>query len=169
LLYRIEKGGIFVLDESAMSQQAKEVIAWFSELAQKKPGEKIILRDIPGHPKELIIDKNFHLILTGNNPKTTIGRKELPNEVSYFTEKIIYPETENVEGIIVIAEKMIKRLTAQKNLKLAESLGKFHFEWSKEKMETKDKKVKKRETTKRDLLKVIRLLKEKIKNSMVSE
>jgi MoxR-like ATPase len=30
LLERIEKGGIFVLDESAMSQQAKEVIAWFS-------------------------------------------------------------------------------------------------------------------------------------------
>jgi MoxR-like ATPase len=91
LLEMIEKGGIFVLDESAMSQQAKEVIAWFSELAQKKPGEKIILRDIPGHPKELTIHERFHLILTSNDPKTTIGRKALPNEVSHFAEKIIYP------------------------------------------------------------------------------
>jgi midasin (ATPase involved in ribosome maturation) len=96
------------------------------------------LRDIPGHPKELIIHKDFHLILTGNNPETTIGRKELPNEVSYFAEKIIYPETEKVEDIIVIVEKMIKRLTGQKNLKLAESLGNFHFEWSQEKIETED-------------------------------
>jgi midasin (ATPase involved in ribosome maturation) len=83
------------------------VIAWFSELTQKKPGEKIILRDVPGHPKELIIHKDFHLFLTGNNPKTTIGRKELPNEVSYFTEKIIYPETEKLEDIIAIVEKMM--------------------------------------------------------------
>lgn len=30
LLKMIEKGGIFVLDEAAMSFQAKEVISWFS-------------------------------------------------------------------------------------------------------------------------------------------
>jgi hypothetical protein len=140
----------------------------FLKWLKKKPGEKIILRDIPGHPKELIIHKDFHLILTGNNPKTTIGRKELPNEVYYFAEKIIYPETEKVKDIIAIVEKMNERLTGQTNLKLAESLGNFHFEWSQGKIETEDKKVK-RETTKRDLLKVIHLLKEKIKNSEVSE
>jgi hypothetical protein len=30
LLKMIDKGGIFVLDEAAMSFQAKEVISWFS-------------------------------------------------------------------------------------------------------------------------------------------
>jgi hypothetical protein len=89
--------------------------------------------------------------------------------VSYFAEKIIYPETEKVEDIIIIVEKMIETMTGKRNLKLAESLGEFHFEWSQGKIETEDKILKKREITKRDLLKVIYLLKEKIHNNQVSE
>jgi hypothetical protein len=38
-----------------MSIQAKEIISWFSALAQKKTGDKIFLQDIPGHTKKLNI------------------------------------------------------------------------------------------------------------------
>lgn len=39
-----------------MGQQAKDVISWFSEIAQKKPKDRIVLRDVPGYPKEMVIN-----------------------------------------------------------------------------------------------------------------
>ena len=51
-----------------MSNQAKEVISWFSAIAQNKTGDEIFLQDIPGHSLPLKIHKNFYLFITGNNP-----------------------------------------------------------------------------------------------------
>ena len=158
LIQKIENGGIFVLDEAAMSQQAKEVISWFSELTQKRPGQTIQLQDIPGHTRELTIHPDFHLVITGNDPKTTLGRKELPKEVSHFVEKIIYPETAEEADMIGIAKKMVFNLTGHSNNDFAERLARIHLNIS--------QKIK---LTKREMQKVVQILKDKIKSNQLTD
>lgn len=42
---------------------------------QRKPDEEIYLSNVPGDNRKYKIHKDFHLVITGNNPKKVLSRK----------------------------------------------------------------------------------------------
>lgn len=110
-----------------MSLQAKQVISWFSQLAQKKPGDMLQIRDIPGHKKSIKINKLFHLIINGNDPKKTIDRRVLPRQVLDFSEKIIYLDSNELDEYIKVAGAMIEKITMKKNDYIQKEIAEFHW------------------------------------------
>ncbi|MBF0252216.1 MAG: AAA family ATPase [Candidatus Omnitrophica bacterium] len=123
-------GGVYIIDEGAIGERAKQLIAWLGPLAT---GETtLVVEDHPGD-KSLVFKKHpdFKIVITTNPYSDTPGREAIPVEVLSYAQKIWVDKDftgQDLKKILLNDLKDFKELDLiQKNAVISRMI-KFHFE-----------------------------------------
>ncbi len=108
LLDMIVNGGIFVLDEGAIGERGRELLSWFSGLANGD--REIVLQEFPGSALRLPVHKDFGLVVTNNRPEDTPGRLQPKSEVTANVHTIEVPEDDEPATL----ERLFKHFLGQR-------------------------------------------------------
>lgn len=117
LLELLTTGGVFVVDEGAIGDRGRQLLNWLSPLLQGD--KKLFIEEFPGHPMEVTVHPDFHLIITNNLPEKTQARRVMGNEVSGHMQFIHVPEDDAAETL----ERLFKHALGPEGDGMAEGLG----------------------------------------------